>query len=133
MTSRLTRTERRRASPLWILLGLWVGYPAISAGRFDAVSPLLAERNLDIYGRTVLKKLGLRLFILENEHTECEPRMGYTDQTVTIGRAEVRSEQGTTAFYNGWFLTVPAQTRKADLHGACSTWTRTEPIAQARP
>jgi hypothetical protein len=99
-----------------------------SRGRFQGVSPLLAERNLGVYGRTMLGKRGLRLYILEDEGTSCEPRIEYADNTVTIGPAQVRSDEVVTMLYDGKLLVVPKAIREADLSGTCMTWKRSRPI-----
>jgi hypothetical protein len=101
-----------------------------SKGKFDAVQPLLAERNLGVYGRTMLGQKGLRLYILEDESSSCEPRIDYADEKVTIGLAQVRSDEVVTVFYDGKTITVPKKIEPVDLAGTCMTWSRRRPIEQ---
>ena len=103
----------------------------ISKGRFDAVQPLLAERNLDVYGRTVLHHKGTRLYILEDDSPACEPRIHYADDKVTIGPAQIPSDQVVTLFYDGKLVIKPTEIKAADLAGMCMTWARSRPIDQS--
>lgn len=101
-----------------------------SKDRFSAVSPLLAERNLGVYGRTMLGKKGLRLYILSDSAASCEPRIEYADDAVSIGPAKAGSAEVLTLVYDGKALSVPSVITESDLSGTCVTWKRSRPIEQ---
>jgi hypothetical protein len=97
---------------------------------YSAVSPLLAERNLDVYGRTMLGKKGSRIYVLDKLRPNCEPKVEYLASSVRIGKAEVPDAEVVHLVYDGSGISVPPKVNEEFLNGYCIAWERHQPVVR---